>query len=61
MAQLSPLQKYEAKDYKGLVTDNHFYSLYQQKPELISTVIKEIKKMVSTTGCYKDKLIKTYH
>jgi len=44
MAQLSPLQKYEAKDYKGLVTDNHFYSLYQQKPELISTVIKEIYK-----------------
>jgi len=44
MAQLTPLQKYEAKDYNGLVTDNHFYSLYQQKPELISTVIKQIYK-----------------
>lgn len=44
MAQILPLQKYEAKDYNGLVTDNHFYSLYQQKPELISTVIKQIYK-----------------
>jgi hypothetical protein len=44
MAQLLPLQKYEAKDYNGLVTDNHFYSLYQQKPELISSVIREIYK-----------------
>lgn len=44
MAQLLPLQKYEAKDYNGLVTDNHFYSLYQQEPELISTVIKTIYK-----------------
>ena len=45
MAQLLPLQKYEAVDYNGLVTDNHFYSLYQQEPELISTVIKEIYKV----------------
>lgn len=44
MAQLLPLQKYEAKDYNGLVTDNHFHALYQQKPELISTVIKQIYK-----------------
>ena len=44
MAQLLPLQKYEAKDYNGLVTDNHFYSLYQQKPQLISNVIKSIYK-----------------
>lgn len=44
MAQLLPLQKYEATDYNGLVTDNHFYSLYQQKPELISQVIRSIYK-----------------
>lgn len=44
MAQLLPLQTYEAKDYNGLVTDNHFYTLYQQKPELISSVIKHIYK-----------------
>jgi hypothetical protein len=44
MAQLLPLQKYEAKDYNGLVTDNHFHSLYQQKPQLISNVIKQIYK-----------------
>jgi hypothetical protein len=44
MSQLLPLQKYEAKDFNGLVTDNHFYSLYQQKPQLISNVIKEIYK-----------------
>lgn len=44
MAQLLPLQKYEAKDYNGLVTDTHFYSLYQQKPQLITTVIKSIYK-----------------
>ena len=45
MAQLLPLQKYEAIDYNGLVTDNHFHALYMQKPELISTVIKEIYKV----------------
>ena len=44
MGKLLPLQKYEAMDYNGLVTDNHFHALYQQKPELISTVIKEIYK-----------------
>ena len=44
MAQLLPLQKYEAKDYNGLVTDNHFHALYQQKPQLISNVIREIYK-----------------
>lgn len=44
MAQLLPLQRYEAKDYNGLVTDNHFHSLYQQKPQLISNVIKQIYK-----------------
>lgn len=44
MAQLLPLQKYEATTYNGLVTDNHFYSLYQQQPELISQVIKSIYK-----------------
>jgi hypothetical protein len=44
MAQLLPLQKYEAKDYNGLVTSNHFYSLYQQEPQLISNIIKEIYK-----------------
>jgi len=44
MAQLLPLQKYEATSYNGLVTDNHFHALYQQKPELISQVIREIYK-----------------
>jgi hypothetical protein len=44
MAQLLPLQKYEATDYNGLVTDNHFHALYQQKPQLISKVIKHIYK-----------------
>lgn len=45
MGQLLPLQKYEAIDYNGLVTDNHFHALYMQKPELISSVIKEIYKV----------------
>lgn len=45
MAKLLPLQKYEAVDYNGLVTDQHFHSLYMQKPQLISTVIKEIYKV----------------
>jgi hypothetical protein len=31
MAKLLPLQKYEAMDYNGLVTDNHFHALYMQK------------------------------
>ena len=44
MGQLLPLQKYEATDYNGLVTDNHFHALYMQKPELISSVIKQIYK-----------------
>lgn len=44
MSQLLPLQRYEAQSYNGLVTDNHFYTLYQQKPELISQVIREIYK-----------------
>ena len=44
MSQLLPLQKYAAVDYNGLVTDNHFHALYQQKPELISNVIKSIYK-----------------
>jgi len=44
MAQLLPLQKFEAKDYNGLVQSNHFYTLYQQKEQLISNVIKEIYK-----------------
>lgn len=42
MAQLHPLQKYAAVDYNGLVNDSHFYSMYQQKPELISKMIKQI-------------------
>ena len=44
MSQLLPLQKYAAVDYNGLVTDNHFHALYQQKPELISDTIKSIYK-----------------
>ena len=42
MTNLLPLQVYQATDFNGLVTDNHFYSLYQQKPQLISNVIKSI-------------------
>ncbi|MHA2358603.1 MAG: hypothetical protein ACXABK_07545, partial [Candidatus Heimdallarchaeaceae archaeon] len=45
MAQLLPLQKYEAIDYNGLVTDNHFHMLYMQKPQLISDTIREIYKV----------------
>lgn len=45
MAQLSPLQKYEATSYNGLVTDNHFYTMYQQQPELISKAIRSIYKV----------------
>lgn len=44
MSQLLPLQKYAATSYNGLVTDNHFHALYMQKPQLISTVIKQIYK-----------------
>jgi len=44
MAKLLPLQMYEAVDYNGLVTDNHFYTLYQQQPELIDTAIRSIYK-----------------
>ena len=45
MSQLLPLQMFEATSYNGLVTDNHFHALYQQKPELISKVIREIYKV----------------
>jgi hypothetical protein len=31
-------------DYNGLVTANHFYSIYQQKPEVISDMLKTIWK-----------------
>lgn len=41
MAKLN-LQKYEALDYKGLVTGNHFHMLYQQRPQMISKTIKQI-------------------
>tara|TARA_R110000868_G_scaffold363462_2_gene625748 strand:- start:4460 stop:5962 length:1503 start_codon:yes stop_codon:yes gene_type:complete len=42
MAQLHNLQKFAAKDYNGLVTDNHLQMLYMQDPELITPYIQEI-------------------
>ncbi len=45
MAQLLPLQKHAAVDYRGLVTDNHIQALYMQKPQLISNVINEIYRV----------------
>lgn len=42
MAQLHNLQKFAAKDYNGLVTDNHLQMLYMQEPELITPYIQEL-------------------
>lgn len=42
MANILPLQRYQPKDYRGIVTPKHLYNLYQKKPELISDVINSI-------------------
>lgn len=42
MAQIFNLQKYAAKDFNGLVTQNHLQMLYMQEPELISPYIQDI-------------------
>jgi hypothetical protein len=39
---ISPLQKYEPKDFTGLVTDNHLGALYAQEPQYISKVIEQL-------------------
>lgn len=36
---------YESKDYKGLITDNHLFSLYQQEPQLADNIYREISQM----------------
>ena len=53
MSQVLNLQKYAAQDYNGLVTDRHFNALYQQQPQLISTMIREIFK-TNLHGSYSD-------
>lgn len=42
MAGSLNLQKYQQLDYRGLITDQHLHSLYQQKPQLISNAIKQL-------------------
>ena len=42
---ISPLQKYEPKDWSGLTTENHFGALYGIEPQLVSTVIEHIYKV----------------
>ena len=37
---ISPLQKYEPKDFTGLVTENHLGAMYQQEPILVSRLEK---------------------
>ena len=39
------LQRYQAKDYNGLVTDTHFNTLYQQEPQLIDDTIHMISRV----------------
>lgn len=39
---ISPLQKYEPKEWGGLTTENHLGALFGQEPEMISNVIEKI-------------------
>ncbi len=41
-------QVYQAKDYKGLVTDTHLYSLYQQEPQLVDKIFRQISQKYLT-------------
>ena len=42
---ISPLQKYEPKDFTGLVTENHLGAMYQQEPILVSNLIEHIYRV----------------
>jgi hypothetical protein len=42
---ISPLQKYEPKEWGGLTTENHLGALFGQEPELMSSVIEQIYKV----------------
>jgi len=42
---ISPLQKYEPKEWGGLTTENHLGALFGQEPELINSVIEQIYKV----------------
>ncbi len=42
---ISPLQKYEPKDWSGLTTENHLGALFAQEPQFISKVIEQIYKV----------------
>jgi len=42
---ISPLQKYEPKDWSGLTTENHLGALFAQEPQYISKVIEQIYKV----------------
>ena len=41
-------QVYQAKDYKGLITDTHLYSLFQQEPQLVDKIFRQISQMYLT-------------
>lgn len=42
---ISPLQKYEPKDWTGLTTENHLGSLFALEPQLVSNLIENIYKV----------------
>lgn len=42
---ISPLQKYEPKDWSGLTTENHLGALFGLEPQLLSNVIEMIYKV----------------
>lgn len=42
---ISPLQKYEPKDWSGLTTENHLGALFMQEPQFISKVIEQIYRV----------------
>jgi len=42
---ISPLQKFEPKDWQGLTTENHLGSIYMQDPILVSKLIEHIYKV----------------
>jgi len=39
---LLPLQKFQTKDYSGLIVENNLRELYMQEPEMVNNVIKQI-------------------
>lgn len=42
---ISPLQKYEPKEWTGLTTENHLGALFMQEPQLVSNLIENIYKV----------------